>query len=125
MKGDSFRKVGVVYAVECKGCGKVYVGQTGLSVEARMEKHVENLEKREVHSTLVDHVRTLKHTVNCDEPNVFTFEKHERKRKIKETLLTKKLHALAFNEISFKTLLFGMKEEEEEYPAFRLPFSIG
>ena len=42
--GSLWDKKGV-YRIECKKCGKSYVGQTGRSVRVRMEEHVKSIKK--------------------------------------------------------------------------------
>ncbi|CAF0948866.1 unnamed protein product [Didymodactylos carnosus] len=47
----------------------------------------------------LEHMRTLNHSLNFNEPSILSFEINGKKREIKETLLTKKFQHWAFNEI--------------------------
>ena len=55
---------------------------------------------------LLNHHRTTNHNFLFKEVATLAYDNNEKKREIKETLLTKKFNHIAINDISFNTCIF-------------------
>ena len=80
------KQSGVVYRVTCGDCGSQYVGETGKSLETRMEEHRQDAE-REVE----------KISSNFDDVEILNKESNFIKRKFKEAIAIKKNNAPLLN----------------------------
>ena len=61
---------GSVYVVNCSGCSKVYIGQTGREVETRMSEHSGVPSSDTSSGTVFKHNRTPGHTMDLNNPTV-------------------------------------------------------
>jgi hypothetical protein len=57
-------------------------------------------------SSIVEHCRIMNHKFNFKEPNILAYDTNERKREIKEILLTRRFAHHALIEISFNNNIF-------------------
>ena len=107
MKGEKMNKSGVVYKINCAGCEKIYIGQTSKTAEERIKQHMDNIGKNHsAYSNLVNHHRTTNHNFLFKEVAIIAQDNNDKKREIKETLLTKKFNNITINDISFNTCIF-------------------
>ena len=79
------KQSGVVYRVTCGDCGSQYVGETGKSLETRMEEHRQDVIEIEKIST------------NFDDIEILNKESNFIKRKFKEAIAIKKNNAPLLN----------------------------
>ena len=82
---------GVVYAIGCMGCAKVYVGETNRTASQRAREH--RCHTRTGHtelSAIAQHAHATGHPIHW-EPRVLTKERHAQARKIKEAIAIQRL----------------------------------
>lgn len=66
-------KSGVVYSLKCKGCSKVYIGQTGQKLQNRITQHKSDLRnKQKIIAKKKNSTGALQHTINTN--HVFNYE---------------------------------------------------
>ena len=61
------RKQGVVYKIPCRGCGAMYIGETGRNLQERVKKYAF---KRQDDISIAVHEWTNEHTMNWPEAKV-------------------------------------------------------
>ena len=77
---------GVVYAVGCKECSKVYIGETKRTANQRMKEHNADMRMGRVEkSAIAEHVHATGHEVHW-EARVIEKEQHGGRRKVKEAI---------------------------------------
>ena len=92
MKGakDSFplaRQPGVVYALGCKDCPAVYVGETTRTAEQRAKEHRDHTNKGRIDmSAIAKHAVETGHDIHW-QPRVLRREKKNTERKVREALI--------------------------------------
>ena len=92
------KKCGVVYEVPCRDCSKVYVGQTGNSLETRLKQHRAACRLLQVDkSALAQHAIDDDHTINWSEAKVIASETRWRQRLFAEAFHTTKRQDRALN----------------------------
>ena len=92
------KQSGVVYRVTCGDCGSQYVGETGRSLETRMDEHRQDAEGEvEKISGLSEHLRQTMHKANFDDVEILNKESNFIKRKFKEAIAIKKNNAPLLN----------------------------
>lgn len=85
-------KSNVVYSLECKGCEKVYIGQTGQKIKNRTAQHKSDQRNKHIISKNKTITGSLKHTLETghvfkyDYPNILHIENNLRKRLTLEML---------------------------------------
>ena len=85
------KEPGVIYAIGCQVCPKVYVGETVRTSETRVKEHKAHVKHgRMEQSAVANHVINEDHAMHW-KPRVVGKEKNTTKRKVKEALLIKKL----------------------------------
>ena len=91
---------GVVYALGCKDCAKVYVGETGCTAQRRAEQHRYDARTgRTELSAVAAHAHNEGHQIHW-EPMVVKKESNLVKRKVLEALTIKKLGRKTINQDS-------------------------
>ena len=81
----------MVYAIGCKDCPKVYIGETVRTAEQRCKEHKEHFRfDRTEQSAVACHAIEANHELYW-EPLVIDKERHSTRRKVKEALNIKKL----------------------------------
>ena len=92
------KQSGVVYRVTCGDCGSQYVGETGRSLETRMDEHRQDAEGEvEKISGLSEHLRQTMHKANFYDVDFLNKESNFIKRKFKEAIAIKKNNAPLLN----------------------------
>ena len=79
------KQSGVVYRVTCGDCGSQYIGETGRSLETRMEEHRQDV------------IEIEKISSNFDDIEILNKESNFIKRKFKEAIAMKKNNAPLLN----------------------------
>ena len=92
------KKCGVVYEVPCGDCDKVYVGQTGNSLETRLKQHQAACRSFQIDkSALAEHSVQADHRINWSDAKVVTNETRWRQRLLAEAFHTTKRRNQALN----------------------------
>ena len=82
---------GVIYAIGCTECNKVYIGETARTAEQRVKEHKAHLTHgRTEQSAIARHVVEENHGIHW-EPRIIEREKNTTKRKVKEALSIRKV----------------------------------
>ena len=93
--------------LQCANCDKIYIDQTGKDIKERLKQHQENLNKTNpIIKNIVEHIKRSKHVLKFNETKILAFDNNKRRRKTKETLLTRRKSHWALNEVSFNTSVF-------------------
>ena len=91
---------GVVYALGCKDCAKVYVGETGCTAQRRAEQHRYDARTGRIElSVVAAHAHNGGHQIHW-EPMVVKKESNLVKRKVLEALTIKKMERKTINQDS-------------------------
>jgi len=101
------KKKDVVYEVQCKGCNKIYIGQTGQYVEKRMKEHSYDCKNttKEGKTALADHSKGQKHNFDLEDPTIFHTETDRRRREKWENIcITKKKNEVVNNKNDIKIM---------------------
>ena len=86
-------KTGVVYSIPCKDCDKVYVGETGRTLNVRRREHCRHSTNGRTDSSAVAaHAHSSLHDIDWENSSVLEFEDNFYKRKVKEALLIRRHH---------------------------------
>ena len=105
------KQSGVVYRVTCEDCGSQYVGETGRSLETRMDEHRQDAEGEiEKISGLSEHLRQTIHKANFDDVEILNKESNFIKRKFKEAIAIKKNNAPLLNKKEEKKAISNVWE---------------
>ena len=82
---------GVVYALGCQECPRIYIGETGRTAKKRAEEHESHVRKGNTDmSAVAHHVVNTGHCVHW-QPRVIMTETNTRKRKVREALVIHRL----------------------------------
>ena len=82
---------GVVYKVDCKDCNKYYIGETGRTIQTRMNEHEKGItSEKEKMSGLSQHIKQTGHQAKFNDVKVLYKENNFAKRKFKEAIAIKK-----------------------------------
>ena len=76
-----------VYSIPCKGCDKIYVGQTGRSLSHRLIEHKRSVRYAQESSGIFLQVQDSGHNINWEEANLIFKSSCPYKRKIIESAL--------------------------------------
>ena len=83
------KKCGAVYEVPCGYCDRVYVGQTGNSLETRLKQHQAACRSFQIDkSALAEHSVQADHRINWSDAKVVTNETRWRQRLLAEAFHT-------------------------------------
>ena len=75
-----------VYAIPCS-CGKVYIGETGRSIKARLKEHNADIHHGRIkQSAITEHSHASKHHICLEDLKVLAKILHYYKQKIREAL---------------------------------------
>ncbi len=74
-----------VYKLKCKNCPKVYIGETGRTLEIRTKEH----KQLRNFSAVSNHAQKTGHSIDFDNTEILLIEPDTRKRKIIESLFLK------------------------------------
>jgi hypothetical protein len=102
-----------VYCIPCKGCEKVYVGETGRNFGVRMSEHRKEVERNEEtrytrsqkqtaeittsKSAITDHARRENHVIDWEDSRVLTTENDRHARWIREAVAIRRTGSRAMN----------------------------
>ena len=102
-----------VYCIPCKGCEKVYVGETGRNFGVRMNEHRKEVERNEetrytrsqkqtaeittCKSAITDHARRENHVIDWEDSRVLTTENDRHARWIREAVAIRRTGSRAMN----------------------------
>ena len=82
---NEFQKPGV-YRIP-RGCGLVYIGETGRNLSLRLKEHKANCEKAELEmSAVAKHSWTNDHRMKWNKASILATESHKFSRKIRESI---------------------------------------
>ena len=85
---SSLDMTGVIYSIPCKDCDKVYVGETGRTLNIRQKEHCRHLTYGRTDSSAVAaHAVSTLHDIDWENSYVLEHEDNFFKRKVKEALL--------------------------------------
>ena len=89
---------GVVYALGCKDCSKVYVGETGRTAKKRTDEHLRHtMQANTDMSAIAQHVLTTNHSIHW-KPQIVVKESNPKRRKVREALTIHRLGEKAMNQ---------------------------
>ena len=75
------RRKGVVYSIPCAECPHAYTGQTGRSLDHRLQEHRRALKNRDVAaSAIAEHVFSCNHKVDLSKASVIDAHPHTQTR---------------------------------------------
>ena len=77
-------KKDAVYELQCRDCGKVYIGEPGQSLQERVKEHKYAVRKYDSKNGIVAHTWTAQHAVDWSAARVKITEHHLWKRKTLE-----------------------------------------
>ena len=93
------KQAGVIYALGCKSCTDVYVGETARTAEQRSKEHRMHARTGNTHLSAVAAHTTTGHEIHW-QPMVLAREHHNTKRKVLEALYIHKLNKRTINQDS-------------------------
>ena len=67
--------VGVIYSIPCS-CGKVYIGETGRTLHARMLEHKWAVKHGDLHNTISVHANSTGHPIDWPKSIILAYEKN-------------------------------------------------
>ena len=76
----------IVYQIPCGDCPKVYVGETHLGLEKRLQGHKSDLRRNEESNALVKHRESTSHRINIAGARVLEACPNKSMRKLKESV---------------------------------------
>ena len=79
-----------MYKVPCAVCDKVYIGETGRSLQDRIKEHKYAVRTRNTNNGIAVHVQESDHPVDWNAVKVQTSEQNLWKRKVLEALHIKR-----------------------------------
>ncbi|XP_072025290.1 uncharacterized protein [Amphiura filiformis] len=101
-KIESNKTCEVVYRVDCKGCDKTYIGETGRAFGTRLKEHQKDAEKvknrtytrakrkesltEQNKSAITDHIAQENHVINCEGAKIIDKDSNQFTRKIREAM---------------------------------------
>ena len=89
---------GVVYEIPCMDCDKIYIGQTGNSLETRIQQHrAACCHQQPEKSALAEHSLTTLHQVDWSHARVLARQTNWRQRLFLESLHTKRMSGRTLN----------------------------
>ena len=89
---------GVVYALGCKDCPKIYIGETARTAKKRAEEHLNHAKKGNTEmSAVTQHTLINNHAIHW-KPRVGRKENNTQKRKSREALTIHRLGAKTINQ---------------------------
>ena len=75
------QRAGVIYRIPCGTCSKVYIGQTGRTLEHRLKEHKRALTLgNTAQSAVAEHAAEQNHAINWNEAKVMACHPHYRQR---------------------------------------------
>ena len=75
------QRAGVIYRIPCGTCSKVYIGQTGRTLEHRLKEHKRALTSgNTAQSAVAEHAAEQSHVINWNEAKVMACHPHYRQR---------------------------------------------
>ena len=83
-------KKGVVYCIPCQDCDKVYIGETGRTLNVRQKEHKRHLTNGHTEdSAVATHAHQQLHDIDRENSSVLDYDDDYYKRKVKEALRIK------------------------------------
>ena len=80
------KRKGVVYSIPCAECPRTYIGQTGRSLDLRLQEHRRALKNGDVTASAVaEHVFTAGHQVDLSKASVIDYHPHTQTRCLLES----------------------------------------
>ena len=62
---------GCIYCIPCDDCNKIYIGQTGKSLQVRIKKHKYSIRRAQESSAVFLHVRDSSHRINFNNAAIY------------------------------------------------------
>ena len=80
----------VVYKLPCEDCDKIYIGETGRSLQTRMKEHRDRIARRDNNSQVYQHITQLPnpHTISWNSAAVIHTNKNMKQRRFVEAAYT-------------------------------------
>ena len=89
-KVPSHNKKGVIYCIPCQDCDKVYIGETGRTLQVRQKEHERHcINGRSQDSAVAAHAHQELHDIDWENTSVLDYDDDFYRRKVKEALLIK------------------------------------
>ena len=82
-------RVGVIYSIPCS-CGKVYIGETGRTLHARMLEHKRAVKHGDPRNAISVHANSTGHPIDWPKSIILAHEKNWQRRKIREAMTIKR-----------------------------------
>ena len=83
-------KKGVIYCIPCQDCDKVYIGDTGRTLQVRQKEHKRHcINGRTQDSAVAAHAHQELHDIDWENTSVLDYDDDFYRRKVKEALLIK------------------------------------
>ena len=82
----STKKKGVIYEIPCKDCPRVYIGETGRTLEKRLSEHKAAVKKNDPKNGIAVHAWANQHQVNWEAASVKQEERIYWRRRVLEAL---------------------------------------
>lgn len=80
------KKKGVVYLIPCRECEEGYVGETGRTLQKRIEEHKTAVRRGDEKNGIAVHVKKTNHTINWAEASVLKSEPQYWRRRVVEAV---------------------------------------
>ena len=71
IKNSPDTDIGCIYRVPCNDCNKIYIGQTGKSLQARIKQHKYNIRGAQESDAVFLHVRDSSHSINFNNAAIY------------------------------------------------------
>ena len=82
-------RVGVIYSIPCS-CGKVYIGETGHTLHARMLEHKRAVKHGDPRNAISVHANSTGHPIDWPKSTILAYENNWQRRKIRKAITIKR-----------------------------------
>jgi hypothetical protein len=83
----------VVYKIDCRTCGKAYIGETSKTIRERKDQHRRDVIKQAETNGIYNHLKmNRRHKIEWEQHSILEKEKNWKKRRIKEALFINALN---------------------------------
>ena len=76
-----------VYAIPCKDCNSIYIGNTGKDLETRIKQHKYSIRRNDNNSSIFLHVQNYDHCIDWNNSEILVFCNDYEERTILESCL--------------------------------------
>ena len=81
---------GIVYQIDCKDCGKAYIGETGKTLEEKLNQHQAAIRNKNSQYQTYQPCRDENHQLKFDNPKILDRNNKDRSRWILESFYSRK-----------------------------------